>query len=208
MKRTIVLLIILTLFNRVIYSQFLSPESVCSYGRSVTAAAIMLEDNLGSLMVSNIHTPTFLYTQGFIQPDAGTTNIVPLINDVFLEGGYFVTDAMGTTLKNNGDDAMLEFSLGEVLSRTQAASSFMLTQGVLQPFLGKHWLGIINTDWKNQFNWSPSFEPSSSDHVIIPPFCPNYPIITQGKTGNCKTLLLMDNSSLQIKNGGALLMAN
>ena len=189
-------------------SQILSPAGICSMGRSLTNGNLMIEDNLGSLEISTITTPTFVYTQGFIQPEVGTTTEVPYINDVYLGGGSYLLDAMGSTVDYFEDDIMLEFSLGEVVSKTQEISGNMLTQGILQPYAGKHWTGLLSTAWKEKNNWSPAIEPTAEDDVIIPPLCPNYPIIAIGKTGNCKNILLMDGTSLSIKAGGTLLLHN
>lgn len=202
------LLVIFFFYSIWCNSQILSPSNLNCMGRSLTSGNLMIEDNLGSLEIFTISTPTFVYTQGFIQPDAGTTNEVPYINDVYLGGGSYLLDAMGSSVEYFEDDIMLEFSLGEVVSKTQEISGNMLTQGILQPYAGKHWTGLLSTAWKEKNNWSPAIEPTAEDDVIIPPLCPNYPIIANGKTGNCKNILLMDGASLRVKAGGTLLLHN
>ncbi len=189
-------------------AQTLSPSCLSSIGRSVTVGNIMLEENLGDLQINTITTPTFLYTQGSLQPEVGTTSTVPPINDVTLGEGAHLLDAMGYTVENFEDDYLLEFTLGEVVSKTQLISTNMLTQGILQPYNGKHWTGMVSTAWKEKNNWSPAIEPTLQDDVIIPPMCPNYPIIASGKTGMCMSLLLMEGTNLQIKQGGVLIMNN
>ena len=189
-------------------SQILSPVSLNSMGRSTVVGNLMLEDNLGELQIYTLSTPTFLYTQGSLQPEVGTTSTVPPINDVTLGEGAYLLDALGYTIENFEDDYLLEFTLGEVVSKTQLISTNMLTQGILQPYNGKHWTGMVSTAWKEKNNWSPAIEPTLQDDVIIPPMCPNYPIIASGKTGMCMSLLLMEGTNLQIKQGGVLIMNN
>ncbi len=191
-----------------LYSQILSPVSLNCMGRSLNNGNLIIEDNLGSLEISTIATPTFVYTQGFIQPDAGTTNEVPHINDISLGAGSYLLDVMGGTITQFEDDLMLEYSLGEVVSKTQAISTHLLTQGVLQPYIGKYWTGLVSTAWKEKNNWSPAIEPTLEDDVIIPPLCPNYPIIASGKIGSCRNILMMEGTALLIKAGGTLFVQN
>lgn len=72
-------------------------------------SSVELEYSLGSLSVSTISTSTFMFTQGFLQPDGGTTHVRPVINNVALSTGSILDNA-GTTLINDG--IMVEFSLG------------------------------------------------------------------------------------------------
>lgn len=189
-------------------SQILSPVSLNSMGRSTAVGNLILEENLGDLQINTITTPTFLYTQGSLQPEVGTTSTVPPINDVTLGEGAYLLDALGYTAENFEENVMLEFTLGEVVSQSIDNINFLLTQGILQPYNGKYWVGNFSTDWKNHLNWSPAYEPTTSDSVIIPPLRPNYPIITSGKVGVCHDLLLMDGSSLRINLGGTLTVQN
>ena len=163
----------------------------------------MIEDNIGSLLIQGVSTPTFILTQGFIQPDAGTSNTIPPINDVVLDGGFFILDAMGETRLNEEENAMMEFSVGETFSRTYSNPNNMLTQGVLQPY-GRHWIGVINTDWVNGGNWSPGIVPTAKDDAYISPNCTYYPILTSGINGQCKNLILLVGSSVQVKAGATL----
>jgi len=184
-------------------AQILSPSTTGSAGRSVIVGNIYLEDHIGSTWSSTISTPTFMNTQGFLQPDQGTTSVVPPINDILLIGGNYTLDALGSTVENAEENALVEFSLGELVSMTLSTPQNMLTQGILQPF-GKHWTGLINTSWTNTGNWSPPFIPTDKDDVTIPPNCPNYPIINNGVNGFCNHLLLMYGSSLTVNSGGSL----
>lgn len=113
------------------FSQQLYPTTVSSGGNSNSNGAVLLESSVGGLVVETISTPDFMYTQGFLQPDAGSTTIVPVINDVVLNSGAGIDNA-GTTFINS--NIMLEFTLGEYASMTMNSSNHMLTQGILQPF--------------------------------------------------------------------------
>lgn len=103
-----------------------------SAGSSRSNGNILLEDQLGSLTVSVITTQSFMYTEGFVQPDAGTlsgTNIY--VNDVILDGGSFLLDASGSSVSNSA--ALLEYTMGEFACNTLFNNPNMLTQGLLQP---------------------------------------------------------------------------
>lgn len=113
-------------------AQQLYPTTISSGGRSISNGGIMLEDNVGGLLVSTISTTTFMYTQGFLQPDAGSTTTVPHIQDVTLSSSGNGIDNAGTTFING--NIMLEFTVGEVASKTLINSNNMLTQGILQPY--------------------------------------------------------------------------
>lgn len=194
------------LFYTTAAGQQLSPQTLNAAGKSSNAGGVLLEDAVGGFIVSIITTPTFMYTQGFIQPDAGTTTIIPPINDVVFSSGSGFDNA-GTTFIAGG--AMLEFTVGEFISITQNGGSNLLTQGILQPYkTGKFWTGAINTDWTNVNNWSPSFLPTDIDSAIIPPGCPNYPVITTGVIAVCKSINAQPGSSVTINTGGLLNIKN
>ncbi len=112
-------------------AQQLYPTTISSGGRGISNGGILLEDNVGGLVVSTISTATFMYTQGFLQPDAGSTTVVPHIQDVVLSSGSGLDNA-GTTFINGS--TMLEFTVGEMASITHSSANNMLTQGILQPF--------------------------------------------------------------------------
>jgi Secretion system C-terminal sorting domain len=131
MKQYLITAIIVSMTVGMLQAQQLTPTTISGGGNSKLAGGILLEDNVGGLMVSTISTPTFMYTQGFIQPDAGTTTVVPPINDVVLNSGAGIDNA-GTTFISGG--IMLEFTVGEVASKSLNSGSNMLTQGILQPF--------------------------------------------------------------------------
>lgn len=207
MRIYIISILILLQGIKPLQSQILSPSTTGSTGRSVIVGNIYLEDHIGSTWSSTISTPTFMYTQGFLQPDQGTTSVVPPINDILPIGGNYTLDALGSTVENAEENALVEFSLGELVSMTLSTPQNILTQGILQPF-GKHWTGLINTSWTNTGNWSPPCIPTDKDDVTIPPNCPNYPIIVTGVTGNCNHLLLMTGSSLVVNSGGSLSSIN
>ena len=118
-----------------LYSQVLNPVSLNCMGRSLSNGNLIIRQTISAAWrFPTIATPTLFYTQGFIQPDAGTTTEVPHINDVSLGEGSYLLDALGGTPAQFEDDLMVEYSLGEIATKTQTISTHMLTQGVLQPF--------------------------------------------------------------------------
>ena len=112
-------------------AQLLTPQTLNAGGISSSNGSILLEYSVGGLVATTISTPTFMYTQDFLQPDAGTTTIVPYINNVTLSGGSALDNA-GTTFINGG--IIIEFSLSEIASITLNSTNNMLTQGILQPY--------------------------------------------------------------------------
>ncbi len=131
MKKIIYLALFLLLTGK-IKAQQLYPTTISSGGTWNSNGGVLLEYSVGGLVVSTLGTPTFMYTQGFLQPDAGSTTILPPpINDVVLNSGAGIDNA-GTTFINGG--IMIEFTVGEVASKTLSGASNMLTQGILQPF--------------------------------------------------------------------------
>lgn len=121
----------LLLIASFINAQQLFPATVSSGGNSKSAGGILLEDNVGGVIVNSISTPGFMYTQGFLQPDAGSVTSLPPINDVVLSSGSGIDNA-GTTFING--NIMLEFTIGEAASITHSNSSNIVTQGILQPY--------------------------------------------------------------------------
>lgn len=131
MKIFIKIVVCVVCIYTTVTAQQLAPATVSSGGKSSSNGAILLEDNVGGFMVTTISTGTFMYTQGFLQPDKGSTTVVPPINDVQLNGGSGI-DNGGTTFING--TTMLEFTVGEFASKTLSSSNNLLTQGILQPF--------------------------------------------------------------------------
>jgi len=123
----VVLLIVAGKMN----AQQLTPQTNNAAGQSHIAGGILLEDALGGILVNTVSTVSFMYTQDFLQPDAGTTIIPPVINNVQLSSGSGLDNA-GTTFING--NAMIEFTMGEFASITRIQNNNMVTQGILQPF--------------------------------------------------------------------------
>ncbi len=108
------------------------PATLSNAGNSSSNGNILLESSVGGLVVTTITSPSFMYTQGFLQPDAGFTNTPPTyIVDIVLSSGSGIDNA-GTTFIDAG--IMLEFTVGEYASITHINSDKMLTQGILQPY--------------------------------------------------------------------------
>jgi hypothetical protein len=125
------IILLLLLMGGFAKAQQLTLQTLSAAGVSSSNSGVLLEYSLGSLSVTSISTPTFTYTQGFLQPNAGTTTTPPPINDVVLSTGSTLDNA-GTTFINGG--VMLEFTMGEMASITLNSSSHKLTQGILQPY--------------------------------------------------------------------------
>lgn len=113
-------------------AQQLAPQALNSGGSSRQAGTVVLEDALGGLLVQTVTTPSFMYTQDFLQPDAGTTNVLPVINNVTLSSGSGTDNAGNSYISGN---AMLEFTVGEFASNTLQQPGNLLTQGILQPYI-------------------------------------------------------------------------
>jgi hypothetical protein len=124
-------MLMLLLISSFVKAQLLTPQTLSTAGVSNSSGGVLLEYSLGGLSASTISTPTFMFTQGFLQPVAGTTNTLPLINNVVLSTGSTL-DNGGTTFINGG--VMLEFTMGEMASITLNSASNKITQGILQPF--------------------------------------------------------------------------
>jgi hypothetical protein len=126
------LVILFQVLSLVGYGQILTPMVIGSSGSSRSNGSILLEDHMGSLTVSVITTQSFMYTEGFVQPDAGTmsgNNVY--VNDVILDGGNFLLDAAGRSISSSA--ALLEYTMGEFACNTLFNSPNMLTQGLPQP---------------------------------------------------------------------------
>jgi hypothetical protein len=127
---TIALVLLLSLpgFSQQVYN---------AAGRSATIGSVMLEWSLGEVNVQSAKTDYSWTTEGVLQPQAGiapaptpeTTLKFPSLSSSGL-------DNAGTTFTNtsNGNNVMLEFTLGETASKTLSANNQLLTQGILQPF--------------------------------------------------------------------------
>lgn len=114
-------------------AQQLTPQTISSAGNSKTAGGIIMEDVLGGLIANTITTPGTMYTQDFLQPEAGVVSSLPLFNNVVLSTGSGIDNA-GTTFINKNTGVLLEFTLGEMASKTLQQNGQMITQGILQPF--------------------------------------------------------------------------
>jgi hypothetical protein len=82
-------------------------------------------------VVKDVSNTAIMYTPDFLQPYAGTTSSIPVINNVVLSSGTGMDNA-GTSFK--AGNAMIDFTIGEFASITHIQGSNMITQGILQPF--------------------------------------------------------------------------
>lgn len=112
-------------------AQQLSPQSISTAGKSSATGGILLESETGGFAVSSFYGTTYLYTQGFLQPEAGTTSSVQTPPSLANTLGVGVDNGGSTFINGN---IMLEFTTGEFASKTLNAGSSLLTQGILQPY--------------------------------------------------------------------------
>jgi hypothetical protein len=113
-------------------AQLLTPSILGSVGSQKSNGGIVLEDHLGSLMTGIVETRSFMYTEGFIQPDFGTMQGTGVfINNVVLDGSNYLLDGAGQSVING--TTLLEYTLGEFACTTLVNNPTMLTQGLLQP---------------------------------------------------------------------------
>jgi Secretion system C-terminal sorting domain len=136
--------LLLLLFGSMAKAQLLTPQTINAAGKSSSNGGVVLEDAVGGLVVTTISTPTFMYTQDFLQPDKGTTTGPIYINDVKIDGNMG-TDNAGTTFI--AGNAIIEFTVGEAASLTLHGGSNMLTQGILQPYSTGSILPIIGLEF-------------------------------------------------------------
>lgn len=127
-----------------LYAQQITPKTLNNGGQSRSAGSIVVEDALGGFSVCSINANSFLLTQDFLQPDAGTTTIIPVINNIVLSTGSGLDNAGTTFMYGN---LLLEFTTGEFASTTLNSSSNMLTQGILQPFSFSGTLPVVGLEF-------------------------------------------------------------
>jgi hypothetical protein len=192
---------LIVLVTSFVQAQQLTSQTFSAAGTSSSNGNVVLEYTLGGLSISTISTSTFMYTQGFLQPDAGITHTLPHINDVVFSSGSTL-DNSGTTFINGS--IMVEFSLGEMACATLNGANNMLTQGILQPYHYFIWTGVVNNLWIEPGNWNIGVLPIKSDEVLIPPGCPNYPVLENTHRGHCRMLTAQEGTSVTVNTGGLL----
>ena len=79
---------------------------------------------------------------------------------------------------------------------------FKINTNTSSPYV---WTGYSNQSWNNANNWSTCLVPTLSTAVEIP-FTSNQPIISNGQTGQCKSISIEtnNNAKLTIESGGVL----
>jgi hypothetical protein len=201
MIRQLKIIGLMLLLNAAAMAQQISPQTINAAGRSISAGGITLEDAIGGLDVQHYATSTFLYTQDFLQPDAGTITTPLFINNVTLDGLAAIDNAGTTFIAGN---AMIEFTVGEPISVSLSNATNMLTQGILQPYHYFIWTGLVNDQWIEPGNWNIGVLPIRSDEVLIPPGCPNYPVLENNHRGHCRMLTAQAGTSVTVNAGGLL----
>jgi hypothetical protein len=66
------------------------------------------------------------------------------------------------------------------------------------------WTGGTSADWTVGSNWSTGVAPGLTNVVTIPSGTPFSPIVLNGKTGNCKDLIILTGAILTVQPSGAL----
>ena len=80
---------------------------------------------------------------------------------------------------------------------SSAGNSISFTINTIAP---NTWTGEINESWTNAWNWTQGV-PGSSDDVIIPSGCAQYPNLNGGGTGSCKKLTLANGGIIKVGPG-------
>ncbi|GEM_PF-1672829 len=60
------------------------------------------------------------------------------------------------------------------------------------------WLGTVSNNWFNPANWVGNTVPNLTNDVVIPPDCPNYPILWSGTYPEIKSIRIESNAFLTI----------
>ena len=103
-------------------------------GTQSVTGSIQLDWSLGELSVQAMKTDYVWNTEGVLQPQAGTTTTLPpAVNNMPVLAGYGL-DNSGTYLTNSDHNLMIEFTIGEMASKTLEQNNAMFTQGLLQPY--------------------------------------------------------------------------
>ncbi|MEO6454343.1 MAG: hypothetical protein ABIN97_09735 [Ginsengibacter sp.] len=69
---------------------------------------------------------------------------------------------------------------------------------------GNSWIGVTSTSWTTGSNWLKGVVPTASEPVVIPAGTPFSPIIANGVTGNCKSILMQPGAIVTVATGGKL----
>lgn len=117
---------------------FFSSEAqqiVNTAGSHTNANGLQLDWSLGEISILSTRTDYLWTTEGVLQPQAGaTTTLPPSLSNLPVFLGYGL-DNSGMSLINTANNLMLEFTAGEIASKTLTGSGNMVTQGILQPYV-------------------------------------------------------------------------
>jgi hypothetical protein len=69
---------------------------------------------------------------------------------------------------------------------------------------GFNWTGATSTSWAIGSNWSTGVAPAATDNITIPSGTPFAPVIPNGVTGLCKSILVKSGATVTIASGGVL----
>ncbi len=129
--------------NTSVIAQQLTPQTINSAGQGSSNGNILLESSIGGFAINSFTGTTYLYTQDFLQPFAGTTTTIPPVPSLLGTIGTGI-DNGGATFINNDATVMLEFTVGEAASISLQQGSGFLTQGILQPYPNGTTLPVTN----------------------------------------------------------------
>ena len=94
---------------------------------------------------------------------------------------------------------LLLTSIIAVLLVFLSIDSFSQVSQSAQKTLSPTWSGLVNNDWNTAGNWVDNAVPLSTEDVIIPAGCPNYPIVTTPET--CKNATIQSGGMIIINSG-------
>jgi hypothetical protein len=66
------------------------------------------------------------------------------------------------------------------------------------------WTGLVSTDWTAGGNWLGGVVPKLTEDALIPSGTPFFPVVLNGKTGNCKNLMVYSGAVVTVQPTGIL----
>ncbi len=123
---------------------------------------------------------------------AGETGVITKWQNNFNGGGW--NDIAGTAGMNplhQSEGVIGNYQYRAVVQSGSCPEDYSTVVGVT--VADYVWTGLVNTNWNDGGNWSPTLVPGPAASVIIPSGCPNFPVITNAKaiviTGNIHILV-------------------
>ena len=110
---------------------------------------------------------------------------------------WAVYDIASGATRNNTVDMSIGAGHINVSGSTYPSSSESPTGSRTINF--KEWDGSVDTDWRNNNNWTPSGRPSSTDNVVIPSSPTNQPHLYDDDNGNCNNITINSGATLTVE---------